>query len=462
MTTPASGSISFSEIRNELDWNTSFSLGGYRPRLLANKSTGTIKSSDLYNKTAIGHSFSTLLTLSGNEAMSGSAYLNGNYFYSKYNGTVPGNASYLYRSSTGTSFSQVASITTTSTAYATRYQGILYGGGVYVAYGTQGFNSGGSNYGSPIVQYSTDGNTFTTAYAPQTPGQPENNITYGAYGNGRFLLSGSAGQGDTFVWAPDWSPSSWTNVTSRPSGSRLYLTFEQDAFFLVAQETTSPYNRYLYRSVDGSSWTAIISYGASAQNFNVFHNGTYYIASFMDTGAASQLRYFVSPDGISWTSLNIASTPAAPDGFSLVYCYTIKTIPQLGAYFMSAANTKFNTSSGQWDYVASVWRSTDMANWSCVFQSPTTNKYCGEYFDTNWTGLATMSNGGGGVLGWYYGDSTGYYINLSATGSSNFVNKQNNLGSEYVNYCLDILGFTSDNSKPLVGVMQQALVISQR
>jgi len=193
---------------------------------------------------------------------------------------------------------------TTSNVPATSvWNGITYGGGKYVAVGS---NTAG-NTGQAM--YSNDGINWTLSSSVAS--RNWNNVTYG---NGKFVALAFSG---SYTMSSDdgitWTPGS-TSLTSQ----QLYgLAFGADKF--VAQYV----NGFVYSS-NGSTWTKVVN--AKHGSRVIFANNNFLSLSSLDSAT-------VSSDGVSWSTTGDSVIKAkVPGGFTygngIFVATTTSGIPQ--------------------------------------------------------------------------------------------------------------------------------------
>ena len=171
---------------------------------------------------------------------------------------------------------------------------IAFGGGRFV---TVPFNSNLSRFvtsasldSSPSTVWTAGGNLTTTA-----------EWTAMSYGSGRFvILSGSTS--DSSVTNYSTNGTTWT-AGAMPSADRWSsITYGNDRFVAVAGNTGTSTTKAAY-SLDGITWVASTLPGAAARWTNVSWNGSVFVAT-----AYNSNRSAVSENGITWTSLTMATT----------------------------------------------------------------------------------------------------------------------------------------------------------
>lgn len=152
---------------------------------------------------------------------------------------------------------------------------VCFGGGIFVA-----FNSNTSG-----VRYSTDGVTWLTPTVP-----PSSAIISLAYGNGKFVAMASSGK--SFY---STNGDVWTTSTGLNTAYSYKVAYGNGKFVALPQSTLS--NATLYYSLDGITWTALITETKIYSSGDiVFGNGRFVLL----TGALSTYFNYYSFDGVEW------------------------------------------------------------------------------------------------------------------------------------------------------------------
>ena len=116
--------------------------------------------------------------------------------------------------------------------------GVVFGGGVFVAYGGE-------------IYSSTNGTSWTLRT------NPGGGFSRGAYVNGRFLLTEIFAFSNQFKIAHSTDGATWTGVTINANVNCTGIAYWDSAYFLVGNRSGSN-NKYLVRSTNLTSWTALL------------------------------------------------------------------------------------------------------------------------------------------------------------------------------------------------------------
>lgn len=209
------------------------------------------------------------------------------------------------------------------------WQGICYGGGMFVAVAQV---SGGGNQ----VMKSPDGVTWTTH-----PAAAAKTWFSVCYGNGTFVAL--AENGTTAVNAVMTSPDGVTWTAHDAAVARYWwsVCFGNGLFVAVANFGTVAGNRVM-TSPDGATWTARTSASDNEWTCVTYGNGLF--VAVADTGTGD--RVMTSPDGIVWTSRTSAAD------------YNWLGVTYGAGVFVTVANTNGAGGSG------GVMTSTDGISWT--------------------------------------------------------------------------------------------------
>ena len=173
------------------------------------------------------------------------------------------------------------------------WQGVAYGGGVFVAVS--------SNTAANQVIVSQDGITWT-GYAAAAANQWWDVC----YGNGRFVAVAQSGAGNRVMTSPDGK--TWTIRTSAANYPWTKVVYGNGIF--VATAGSGGVGSFaMYSTDNGVTWTLS---GIPAQTINNINGLTFGDGKFVAMGA----RSYVSTDGINWTQ---GTTNLSDVQWSVVY-----------------------------------------------------------------------------------------------------------------------------------------------
>ncbi len=185
------------------------------------------------------------------------------------------------------------------------YEGIVFGGGLFVTYGhLPSTNSLGPQY----ILFSGDGLSWTNAH--QTSFQ----IRAAAFGNNRLVLVGDG------IISATVSPLAWSEF--QPPGFPLYGVTYGIGRFVAAGSNPGANRAYILSSADGVVWR--YDYGPiSTQTVSgiAYGNGMF-ITSWRTNNSDNNYPsgFLVSTDLLGWTSITVASnTFGLPDPGAVVF-----------------------------------------------------------------------------------------------------------------------------------------------
>ena len=167
------------------------------------------------------------------------------------------------------------------------WSSIVYGNGIFVAYG---YSS--ASLPNNVYAYSTDGINWTQGTLPAS------NIWGNVYFvNGKFYINyagNSANPSNVYLYSTDGI--NWTQGTLPTSGNWHSVGGDEKVLFTLFGGGYADTNRYYY-STDGVNWTNGVLPSVSYWGAVFYGNGIYII----DAGYRSNI-YAYSSDGINWTS----------------------------------------------------------------------------------------------------------------------------------------------------------------
>ena len=219
------------------------------------------------------------------------------------------------------------------------YEGIVFGGGVFMAYGYPvSTNSSGPRY---ILQ-SYDGLNWVKVY--ETPSQ----IRGAAYGNGRFVFTGDR------VISTTLNPFQWTEFQFPVPLGRV--TFGAGRFVAVSVQTASA---LVLSSADGAVWR--YDYGPKVNEAirDVTYGNGMLVATWSTNG---NYGFLSSSNLVAWQSVTLDSFPTSFAGISFG-----------GGYFIGAVLNKTYTSTNglNWINRAGATGATLFAFGAGTFMAPT-------------------------------------------------------------------------------------------
>ena len=242
-----------------------------------------------------------------------------------------------------------------------------------------------------------------------SPTPTGNHITSFAYGAGRFVGVGAAGE---IVTSPDGA--TWTPRTSGVKESLARVVFDGTRFVAISANN-------IVASPDGVTWTKLT--GPTGLIDLVFGNNRFVAIARSSDGQA--YRFETSTDGITWTSTSTLTQPTRLHFANAVFvavdnsgralsstdgiAWTTTQLPDsTGVSFLSAAgNGRFLLSSG-----AKTFVSTDGTTWRAVTSHP---------LDTGTQQALTVPYLDGGVGGSAMGFAGGFfYIQQSRYASDSY------------------------------------------
>lgn len=230
----------------------------------------------------------------------------------------------FYKSSNGTSFSQISSVGSIS-ASSLNHSRAIYANGLFVI------------LGGTALYTSTDTTTWTSRLS-YTSG----NAIAIEYANNKFMVVGANG----FI-AQSTDGITWTSSTGNASltTQTLYdVTYMSSTSTWYAYTTSSPY--IIKSTDDGSTWTQVSVTGLGSAGKSIATNGNILVI------AGTLSTFYTSTDGASWTSRSL------PNGFNGNYASGTGKVTYDGTvFFISALRSTPTTEIG-------VLTSSDGITWS--------------------------------------------------------------------------------------------------
>lgn len=203
-------------------------------------------------------------------------------------------------------------------------RGIIYGGGVFIAFGDTDFFT--------IYRTTNNGTTWTT---PTLPG-PTGGAMRAAYGGGVFLLTTTLGR----IYRSTDGGASWNVTTGHGFVSAIF--YGNGRFILITEEVG--FGVRVRYSTDGASWTNVsTAFPVAGANDGAYGNGVW-IASGSVSGQSRVVRS--TDNGLTWTAETVLPNASAASGahfvlFSdniFVVGFDALTSPQRGGYSVSYDN----------------------------------------------------------------------------------------------------------------------------
>lgn len=261
MTLPASGTISFDNIKNEIALPSISMNNPFVRGLVGLPESTTVSLSNFYSKTS-GILFENLRSTRLNMvASNGTIYV------------IVGQSGVIVTSTDLTTFTRRTSGTTAVLV------SVIFANNLFVASGTSG-----------TILTSSDGITWTA----RTSGTAQAIVRMAWSGS---LFVGAASATGTYVTSPDGI--TWTVRTIAGASTLTFVTWSGSQFLMGGLGAT------FYTSSNGTTWTsrATGTTGTSLQYFDAaFATGLFVAVGYYRSGAPTVSILITSPDGITWTT----------------------------------------------------------------------------------------------------------------------------------------------------------------
>lgn len=254
-----------------------------------------------------------------------------NMFGIAYDGTswvITGSAVNSIRRSTDT-----VNWTNGTNGFTSQGYAVVYGGGIWVAVGTN------SPTDSNTIKYSFDGLTWTNASGGFT------NAGLGVAFNGSMFIAVGDG-GATMKYSYDGK--TWTNITNNPIGS-FGNAIAWNGFMWVAGGQSGVTSRYSY---DGINWLSGTGSFTTAM-IGVAWNGFYWVAVGLDSTATKSIKY--SGDGINWS--DVTSGTFTTQGNSISWNGSVWIAGGSGGAGLKYSGDGLNWSNGTGTVPTTGWNS---------------------------------------------------------------------------------------------------------
>lgn len=242
----------------------------------------------------------------------------------------------LYSNAAGTTwtYKNVTSNTSSNTA------GVMFGNGIYVLHGGTGT--------TPYLWTATDPNGTWTS---RTTGITSNQVYYGAFGNGIFVIMSNNGQTRTSTDGITWTSRTTGIVTPNSS-----LNFNNGKFNILANDATGILKNV--SSTDGITWTSAstgINWNgpgaipsSPARTKSAYANGVHILAAETTTP-------YISPDYTYWSKLGTWMDPVSN--------------ASAASYYVTYDNGKFVLATGYNNQGYTLQYSTDGLYWTIGYSS---------------------------------------------------------------------------------------------